>query len=171
MSKVIWLYGLSGSGKTTLIDSVFKELIQSNEKVFILDGDRLREGLNRDLKFSAEDRKENLRRSAEVAKLFAQAGFVVLCTFITPLKENRELVREILQENVFLVYIDCSVEECENRDVKGLYAKARKGEIKDFTGISAPFEIFKDYDFSINTEQETLEKCKKVLLEKIQSEI
>ena len=171
MSKVIWLYGLSGSGKTTLIDSVFKELIQSNEKVFILDGDRLREGLNRDLKFSSEDRKENLRRSAEVAKLFAQAGFVVLCTFITPLKENRELVREILQENVFLVYIDCSVEECENRDVKGLYAKARKGEIKDFTGISAPFEIFKDYDFSINTEQETLEKCKKVLLEKIQSEI
>ncbi len=140
-SLIVWLTGLSGSGKSTLANLLEQKLHQQGIKTYILDGDNIRIGLNKDLKFSDEDRKENIRRIGEIAKLFVDAGIVVITAFISPFKDDRQSVRDLVEKDEFLeIYIDCPVEVCEQRDVKGLYKKARAGEIKDFTGISSPFE-------------------------------
>jgi len=140
-SKVIWFTGLSGSGKSTVAGRLEEELFNKGWHTYLLDGDNVRMGLNKGLGFSLEDRKENIRRIGEVAKLFVDAGIVVLSAFVSPLREDRDLVRSLFPKGDFVeVFVDCPLEVCEQRDVKGLYAKARKGEIQDFTGISSPFE-------------------------------
>lgn len=140
-SCVIWFTGLSGAGKSTLANAVDYELHRQGLASYVLDGDNIRHGLNRGLGFGDDDRKENIRRIGEVAKLFVDAGVIVLTAFISPFQEDRELARSLVAEGEFVeVYVKCSLEECERRDVKGLYQKARKGEIGQFTGISSPYE-------------------------------
>jgi adenylylsulfate kinase len=137
----LWFTGLSGSGKSTIAVAVEKALAERGVKTYILDGDNVRHGLNSNLGFSPEDRTENIRRIGEVSKLFNDAGLVALTAFISPYREDRDKVRALMAAGDFLeVFVDCPVEECEKRDVKGLYAKARAGQIKEFTGISAPYE-------------------------------
>jgi adenylylsulfate kinase len=141
-AKVIWVYGLSGSGKTTIAITLEQTLHELGFLTQILDGDNIRTGINKNLGFSTEDRNENLRRIAEVNKLFINCGVITINCFITPLKENRETVRRIVGEKNFIdIFVDTPLEECERRDIKGLYKKARAGEIKNFTGIDAPFEM------------------------------
>ena len=138
---VVWMTGLSGSGKSTIAIALEKQLHAARHYTVVLDGDNIRAGINNNLGFSDADRTENIRRIAEVAKLFLQNGAVVICCFVSPTIAMREQARSIIGAVDFLeVFVDTSLEECERRDVKGLYAKARKGEVKDFTGISAPFE-------------------------------
>lgn len=138
---VLWFTGLSGSGKSTLAREVEKRLYLAGHHCYVLDGDNIRFGLNRNLGFSPEDRTENIRRIGEVAKLFADAGMIVLTAFISPYRADREIARELVAEGEFIeIFVRCTVAECEKRDVKGLYKKARAGEIKEFTGISAPYE-------------------------------
>lgn len=139
-SCTIWMSGLSGSGKSTIANLLEVELNSKGYHTFILDGDNTRLGLNKGLGFSEEDRIENIRRVAEVCKLMNEAGLIVICSFISPFEKNREQAKEIIGDNFFEVFIDASLETCETRDPKGLYKKARLGEIKDFTGISSPFE-------------------------------
>tara|TARA_R110002072_G_scaffold1989_2_gene16423 strand:- start:143115 stop:143723 length:609 start_codon:yes stop_codon:yes gene_type:complete len=139
--SVVWMVGLSGSGKSTIANEILKKLSILKERVIILDGDTFRKGLNSDLSFSIEDRSENLRRVSHVAKLFSDQGYIVICAFISPLSKHRRVAREVIGESFLECYIDVSVEECEKRDPKGLYSKARAGEIPDFTGVSSPFEI------------------------------
>lgn len=138
---VIWLTGLSGSGKSTLACEIEKKLFARGHLSYVLDGDNIRFGLNKNLGFSPPDREENIRRIGEVGKLFADAGIITLTAFISPYREDRKKARALLSNREFIeIYVKCSVEECEKRDVKGLYRKAKAGEIKDFTGISAPYE-------------------------------
>tara|TARA_B100002003_G_scaffold240529_1_gene261183 strand:+ start:628 stop:1305 length:678 start_codon:yes stop_codon:yes gene_type:complete len=138
---VIWLTGLPCSGKTTISTGLQSCLLQNNILVNILDGDQVRKGLSSDLDFSKKDREENIRRIGEVAKLFAEAGFVVIVAFISPFRKSRDHVRDILDPGQFIeTYLECSIEECEKRDTKGLYKRARNGEISDFTGVSSPYE-------------------------------
>jgi len=140
-SLVVWFVGLSGSGKSTLASLLEKQLHEEGKHCFILDGDNIRSGLNKDLDFSDDARKENLRRIGEVAKLMADAGLITITAFITPFEEERQRMKKLIGEGRYLeIYVDCPIEECEKRDVKGLYAKARSGEISNFTGISSPFE-------------------------------
>lgn len=165
-SVVIWFTGLSGSGKSTIADKVEQLLFDLKIHTYLLDGDNVRMGLNQGLGFSDEDRHENLRRIAEVAKLFVEAGIVVLSAFVSPLEKDREMVRSIVGEQNFVeVFINTSLEECERRDVKGLYKKARAGEIKDFTGINAPYEEPNDPDLIIKTEQCIVEEAAKTVIE------
>ncbi len=140
-SCTVWMSGLSGSGKSTIANLLEVELNSKGYHTFILDGDNTRLGLNKGLGFSEEDRIENIRRVAEVCKLMNEAGLIVICSFISPFEKNRQQAKEIIGENFFEVFVDASLETCEERDPKGLYKKARLGEIKDFTGISSPFEI------------------------------
>ena len=140
-SCTIWLTGLSGSGKSTISNLVDQKLYELGYHSYILDGDNTRMGLNKDLGFSEEDRIENIRRVSEVCKLMNDSGLIVICSFISPFEKNREQAKEIIGHNFFEVFVDASLETCETRDSKGLYKKARAGEIKDFTGISSPFEI------------------------------
>jgi len=138
---VLWFTGLSGAGKSTIANALEKKLYYMGKHTYLLDGDNVRHGLNKDLKFSDEDRTENLRRVAEVSKLMVDAGLIVLCAFISPFKKERKMAREVFDENEFIeVYIDTSIEVAEKRDVKGLYKKARKGLIKNFTGIDSRYE-------------------------------
>lgn len=154
-AKVIWLTGLSGSGKTTLAIGLERELHNAGKLVYVLDGDNVRTGINNNLGFSETDRKENIRRIAEVAKLFADAGVITICCFVSPTNEIRAMAKSIIGEKDFLeVYINASLESCEKRDVKGLYAKARKGELKDFTGIHQPFEAPEHPWLTIATDQQ-----------------
>jgi adenylylsulfate kinase len=140
-SCVLWFTGLSGSGKSTLANAVEQRLYQLGLHSYVLDGDNIRHGLNRGLGFGAEDRKENNRRIAEVAKLFVDAGVIALAAFISPFREDRERARSLLEPGEFVeIYVKCPLEECERRDPKGLYRKAREGQIPEFTGISAPYE-------------------------------
>ncbi len=140
-SACLWFTGLSGSGKSTLALEVEAELFKLGIQTYILDGDNVRHGLNKDLSFSEIDRKENIRRIGEVAKLFVDAGIIVLTAFISPFVNDREQVRKLLPEGKFIeIFVDCDLETCEARDPKGLYKKARANEIKDFTGISSPYE-------------------------------
>jgi adenylylsulfate kinase len=137
----VWLTGLSGSGKSTIAVDLEKALLSRGTRAYILDGDNVRHGLNKNLGFSPEDRTENIRRIGEVAKLFTEAGMVAVTAFISPYRADRDQVRAIMADGDFIeVHVDCPVEVCEQRDVKGLYKKARAGEIKEFTGISAPYE-------------------------------
>ena len=164
----IWMSGLSGSGKSTLANLVEEELINLGYHTYILDGDNTRLGLNKNLGFSEEDRIENIRRVSEVCKLMNDAGIIVICSFISPFKKNREQAREIIGEDRFIeVFIDTDLSTCEMRDPKGLYKKARLGEIKDFTGISSPFETPTDCIVLTNNNPEDLDKNVKYLLDKI----
>ena len=158
-SCVLWFTGLSGSGKSTLATEVEKELYQRGVRTYVLDGDNIRHGLNRDLGFGKDDRKENIRRIGEVAKLFVDAGIVTLTAFISPYREDRDMVRALFGQGEFIeIYVKCSIEECERRDPKGLYKKARRGEIRDFTGISAPYEEPVNPELVVETERETVEE-------------
>lgn len=156
--RLMWLTGLSGSGKTTLALRLEHYFFSKGFKVFILDGDNVRNGLCNDLGFSEADRKENLRRVAEVARLMLDAGLVVISAFISPSAEDRMAIKNIVGEERFIeVYVNCTVEVCEERDVKGLYAKARKGIIPNFTGISAPYDAPATPDVEVRTNEETID--------------
>lgn len=158
-AKVFWMTGLSGSGKSTLAVALEQKLLGEGKLAYVLDGDNVRAGINNNLGFSEEDRKENIRRIAEIAKLFADAGVIVICSFVSPTREIRALAKSIIGENDFReIYVNASLEVCEQRDVKGLYAKARKGEIKDFTGIHQAFEAPEKADLEIQTGNEPFEK-------------
>jgi len=169
---LIWFVGMSGSGKSTLASALEEKLFADGLNTYILDGDNIRSGLNKDLDFSDDSRKENIRRIAEVSKLFVDAGTVVLTAFITPFSEEREKVRQLVgSDNYLEVFVDCPLEECEKRDVKGLYAKARRGEIKNFTGIDSPFEKPLDADVIVESHKVTIaegvEAIYKIVKEKI----
>lgn len=159
-SCILWFTGLSGSGKSTISVALEQYLFEHGNTVYRLDGDNIRHGLNKDLGFSAEDRTENIRRIGEVSKLFVDAGSIVMTAFISPYKADRDSVRALVEAGEFIeVYVECSLEECENRDVKGLYAKARAGEIPEFTGISAPYEEPVKPEITINSEKSNIEEC------------
>lgn len=163
--RVLWFTGLSGSGKSTLALALERYWFEAGKKVYLLDGDNIRSGINKDLGFSPEDRAENIRRIAEVAALMKEAGWWVLCSFVSPMRTLRETAKRIIGEEDFKeIWVSTSLEECERRDVKGLYAKARSGEIKVFTGVSAPYEVPEDADVEINTEGKDLEECVGILV-------
>jgi adenylylsulfate kinase len=166
-SIVIWMVGLSGSGKSTLARALENSLHEEGFLSQLLDGDNMRTGINNNLGFSPEDRTENIRRAAETAKLFMNAGLVTICSFISPTEDIRKMAREIIGDGYVEVYVDCPVEVCEKRDVKGLYAKARKGEIPDFTGISAPFDEPKNPDIAVDTSNQSLEESHQELVKAI----
>ena len=154
---IIWLSGLSGSGKSTIANDLEKKLYENGYLSYLLDGDNIRIGLNKDLGFSDDDRKENIRRISEVSRLMLDAGLIVITAFISPFEEERELAKSLVkEENYFLVHVNCSVEKCEERDVKGLYKKARAGEIKNFTGIDSPYEIPNKPNLIVDTEKESV---------------
>jgi len=162
----IWFTGLSGSGKSTLAEAFEKKLTTLGAYSKIIDGDQVRKGLNNDLGFTESDRLENIRRVAEVSKLFSETGITTLCSFICPLENMRELAKNIIGKNYFiLVFLNASFEACENRDIKGLYAKARKGEIKNFTGLTATYEIPENADLTIDTVNLNIETCIEKLIE------
>ncbi|MGV3489297.1 MAG: adenylyl-sulfate kinase [Tuberibacillus sp.] len=165
-SMALWFTGLSGSGKSTIASEVEKVLFENGMHTYFLDGDNVRHGLNKNLGFSPGDRKENLRRVGEVAKLFVDAGIVTLAAFISPYREDREMIRAMFDEGEFLeIYVKCSVEECINRDPKGLYKLAQQGVIKEFTGINAPYEVPLTPDLVIDTTVTPLDQAvRKVLL-------
>lgn len=167
-SCLLWFTGLSGSGKSTIANLVEQELHKNGVKTFVLDGDNVRKGINRDLTFSPEDRKENIRRIAEIANLMIDAGIVVLAAFVSPYKKDRESIRSIVKDVNFVeIFINTSIEECERRDTKGLYKKARAGEIKNMTGISAPYEAPENPDIEIKTQEESVESAVQKIIEKI----
>ena len=167
-SVMVWFTGLSGSGKSTIAIALERELHKRGLLCRILDGDNIRSGINNNLGFSAEDRVENIRRIAEVSKLFIDTGVITIAAFISPNNELREMASTIIVKDNFLeIYVNTPIEECERRDVKGLYAKARKGEIKDFTGVSAPFEAPEHPALSLDTSVLSLEESVNKLLELI----
>ena len=162
---LLWFTGLSGSGKSTIANYVEQELHKNKVHTYTLDGDNIRKGLNSDLSFSPKDRKENIRRIAETAHLMIDAGLVVLAAFVSPYRNDRDQIRNIVgDDNMVEIYINTSIEECERRDVKGLYKKARKGEIKNMTGISAPYESPLHPDIQINTEEVTVVDATKQII-------
>ena len=165
---MVWFTGLSGSGKSTIALGVERELHRLGILCRILDGDNIRAGINSNLGFSDDDRKENIRRIAEVGKLFVQTGVVTLACFVSPTIEIRQMARTIIgADDFFEVYVSTPIEECERRDVKGLYARARRGEVKDFTGVSAPFEAPADSVLSLDTSVLTLEESVNAVVELI----
>lgn len=169
---MIWFTGLSGSGKSTLAIALERELYKQGILCRILDGDNIRSGINNNLGFSEADRTENIRRIAEVSKLFVDCGIVTIAAFISPTHAIRRMASEIIGEDDFLeVYVSTPIEECERRDVKGLYAKARRGEIKEFTGISSPFEAPEHPFISIDTSRQSLADSMKILLEAVSPKI
>ena len=169
-SFVLWFTGLSGSGKSTLANAVEKELFNRDYKVTVLDGDNIRHGLCSDLGFSKEDRHENMRRISEVAKLFVESGTIVLAAFVSPYIKDREQVRSRLPHGDFYeVYCKCDLEVCEERDPKGLYARARKGEINNFTGISSPYEEPIKPDMVIDTDKLSIEDEVSQIILKLQN--
>ena len=169
---LIWLSGISGSGKSTIANELEKKLYENNFLSYLLDGDNIRIGLNKDLGFTDDDRKENIRRISEVSRLMLDAGLIVITAFISPFKEERQLAKSlVLEENYFLVHVDCSVEKCEERDVKGLYKKARAGEIKNFTGIDSPYEVPENPNLIVNTERESVDESVKKIFNAIKGKI
>lgn len=168
---VLWMTGLSGSGKSTLAAALERRLFEEGMSVMVLDGDNLRTGLNSDLGFAASDRAENIRRVAEVARLFALAGHVVICTFISPTREMRSLAAQRIGEDFREVFIDTSLAVCEQRDVKGLYQKARRGEIKEFTGIDAPYEAPDHPHLHLPTAGKTVEQSAEQLFQFVRAAI
>jgi len=162
---VLWFTGLSGSGKSTISERVQKTLFEEGHIAYVLDGDNIRHGLNKDLGFSPEDRVENIRRIGEVAKLFRQAGIIVLTAFISPYRKDRDTVRAILDEGSFLeIHVDADIETCKKRDPKGLYEKAIAGKIPEFTGISAPYEAPLKPELTVNTAEESIEQSSEQVL-------
>jgi len=166
----VWLTGLSGSGKSTLARRLEAALFERGCEVYVLDGDNMRYGLNRDLGFSPEDRAENIRRVGEVARLLTNFGAIVITAFISPYRADRDMTRGLMPAGDFLEgYVDCSLEVCEERDPKGLYKKARRGELKDFTGISAPYEAPESPELVIRTERRTPAECVGQILEYLEA--
>lgn len=164
-SFILWFTGLSASGKSTVANALASSLFNQGKQVYVLDGDNVRHGLNQDLGFNKDDRKENIRRIGEVSKLFIESGQIVLTAFISPYRRDRDLVRSLVGPEEFLeVYVHCSLEECEKRDPKGLYKKARKQEITHFTGISAPYEEPENPEIVLDTEKNSIEECVEGLL-------
>lgn len=169
---MVWFTGLSGSGKSTIALAVERELHRRGILCRILDGDNIRCGINAGLGFSAEDRKENIRRIAEVGKLFVETGIVTLAAFVSPTNEYRQMARNIIGSEDFIeIYVSTPLEVCERRDVKGLYARARRGEVKDFTGISAPFEIPEHPAMSVDTSRQPLEESVKQVINMIANKL
>lgn len=163
---VVWFTGLSGSGKSTIANRVESALYEQGVRTYTLDGDNVRHGLNNNVDFSEEGRKENIRRIGEVSKLFVDAGVVVLTAFISPFREDRDRVRKLVSKGQFVeVFVNCPLEICEARDVKGLYKKARSGEIKDFTGIDSPFEPPLDPELEIASDREPVEESAEKIVE------
>jgi len=158
-SKLLWFTGLSGSGKSTVANGLDIRLNESGKATYLLDGDNIRLGINSDLGFSMEERSENIRRIGEIGKLFVDAGLITIASFISPLKENREMVRASLGNDFIEIFVDCPLEECEKRDPKNLYKKARLGVIKEFTGITSPYEKPENPEIVINTKEQTLDQC------------
>ena len=164
-SIVLWFTGLSGSGKSTLAHAVEEQLYQKRCRTFVLDGDNVRHGLNSNLNFSNNDRKENIRRIGEVSKLMMEAGFIIMTAFISPFREDRIEVRNLIPNGDFIeIYCKASLDTCEARDVKGLYKRARAGEIKNYTGIDSPYEVPENADLIIDTDQETIEDSVSIIL-------
>lgn len=169
-SAIVWLTGLSGSGKSTISVETEARLFNQRYNVFILDGDNLRLGLNKDLGFSNDDRKENIRRAAEVANLFYQAGLVVFCSFISPFKEDRDYARSLVpKDRFFEVYIKCDIDECIKRDPKNLYKKAINKTISQFTGISSPYEVPENPNLIIDTETTSISKASDMIIEMLRN--
>ena len=167
--KVVWFTGLSGSGKSTIAVELEKMLNEAGKAVYLLDGDNIRCGINSDLGFSDEDRVENIRRIAEVAKLMNDAGLIVITAFISPYRHDRENAKQIIGDGFREVYVSTSIEECEKRDVKGLYKAAREGKIAQFTGITSPYEIPEHADVVVDTAEMDVETCVNHILEQLKS--
>ena len=164
----LWMTGLSGAGKSTLANALEQELNKMGKHTYILDGDNLRHGLNSNLGFSEADRNENVRRAAEAAQLMVDAGIIVIVGLISPFKKERDWARNLFKPNQFkVIFISTSLEACEHRDTKGLYEKARRGEVKDFTGIDSPYEIPNNPDVTIDTQNKTVEECVPMILHKV----
>lgn len=169
-SVILWFTGLSGSGKSTLAHAVEEQLHQKGCRTYVLDGDNVRHGLCGDLGFSDNDRKENIRRIGEIAKLMLESGVITLTAFISPFAKERDLARKLVPHGEFIeIFCNSSVEVCESRDVKGLYKKARDGVIKDFTGISSPYEEPKKAELVVNTGEDELHDCAKQVIELLES--
>ncbi|MCR8855591.1 adenylyl-sulfate kinase [Lysinibacillus fusiformis] len=159
-SFILWFTGLSASGKSSIANAFARQLYERGNQAFVLDGDNVRHGLNKDLGFDEAGRKENIRRIGEVSKLFIESGQIVLTAFISPYREDRQVVRALVEDGEFIeVFVKCSVETCEKRDPKGLYKKARKAEISNFTGVSAPYEEPENPEIILDTEHHTIEEC------------
>ena len=166
--KCIWLTGLSGSGKSTLANALEVALTEQGKHTYLLDGDNVRHGLNKNLGMSDQDRTENIRRVSEVAKLMVDAGLVVITAFISPFRDDRDAARALFEDGEFVeVFADAPLEECEKRDPKGLYKKARAGEIKEFTGIDSPYEAPANAEVVINTAEHDIGECVRQLIAKI----
>jgi len=164
-SCVLWFTGLSGSGKSSIANTLSSELYQKGVREYVLDGDNIRQGLNRDLGFTDHDRTENIRRIGEVAKLFVDSGAIVTTAFISPFRSDRNKARALFEEGEFIeVFVDCPLEECERRDPKQLYAKARRGEIKDFTGIDSPYETPEQPEITIRSQSITVNEAVEQIL-------
>lgn len=167
----LWFTGLSGSGKSTIANAVEQALFAEGFHTYILDGDNIRNGINKDLDFSETGRNENIRRIGEVAKLFCNAGIVVLAAFVSPFKKDREVLKNLMGDQFYEIYVDAPVEVCEQRDVKGLYKKARAGEISNFTGISSPFEAPENPSIHIHTDKEVIQESTNKVVQFITSKL
>lgn len=162
---LIWFTGLSGSGKSTIASELEMRLYNMGRLTYLLDGDNVRHGLNSNLGFTKEDRIENIRRIAEVCKLFVDSGIITISTFISPFKDDRDKVRKLLGKDFVEVYVDCPLEVCESRDPKGIYKKARNGEIKDFTGVDSPYEVPDNPEIVVSTNLDTVQQCVNKILD------
>ncbi|WP_368490900.1 adenylyl-sulfate kinase [Clostridium sp. BJN0013] len=162
---LIWFTGLSGSGKSTIASELEMRLYNMGRLTYLLDGDNVRHGLNSNLGFTKEDRIENIRRIAEVCKLFVDSGIITISTFISPFKDDRDKVRKLLGKDFVEVYVDCPLEVCESRDPKGIYKKARNGKIKDFTGVDSPYEVPDNPEIVVSTNLDTVQQCVNKILD------